>query len=101
MRCLYIFDKHKNIVSNAYWLRFFSLFHFMHTRLLKEKEDSLMTCQQIYKTLQEELTAKERQEDDLKRRINLAENELEITKTLLNQTKEEVVTLKSERYSQE
>ncbi|XP_055267104.1 protein LEKR1 isoform X2 [Moschus berezovskii] len=68
-----------------------------HTRLLKEKEDSLMTCQQIYKTLQEELTAKERQEDDLKRRINLAENELEITKTLLNQTKEDVVTLKSER----
>ncbi|XP_024596909.1 uncharacterized protein LOC112397062 [Neophocaena asiaeorientalis asiaeorientalis] len=68
-----------------------------HTRLLKEKEDSLMTCQQIYKTLQEELTAKERQEADLKRRINLAENELEITKTLLNQTKQEVVTLKSER----
>ncbi|XP_070322628.1 protein LEKR1 isoform X2 [Odocoileus virginianus] len=68
-----------------------------HTRLLKEKEESLMTCQQIYKTLQEELTAKERQEDDLKRRINIAENELEITKTLLIQTKEEVVTLKSER----
>ncbi|XP_060154470.1 protein LEKR1 [Globicephala melas] len=68
-----------------------------HTRLLKEKEDSLMTCQQIYKTLQEELTAKERQEADLKRRINLAENELEITKTLLNQAKQEVVTLKSER----
>ncbi|TKC48252.1 hypothetical protein EI555_003667 [Monodon monoceros] len=68
-----------------------------HTRLLKEKEDSLMTCQQIYKTLQEERTAKERQEADLKRRINLAENELEITKTLLNQTKQEVVTLKSER----
>ncbi|CAN0523837.1 unnamed protein product [Rangifer tarandus platyrhynchus] len=68
-----------------------------HTRLLKEKEDSLMTCQQIYKSLQEELTAKERQEDDLKRRINIAENELEITKTLLIQTKEEVVTLKSER----
>nr|XP_030698275.1 leucine-, glutamate- and lysine-rich protein 1 isoform X1 [Globicephala melas]XP_030698276.1 leucine-, glutamate- and lysine-rich protein 1 isoform X1 [Globicephala melas] len=70
-----------------------------HTRLLKEKEDSLMTCQQIYKTLQEELTAKERQEADLKRRINLAENELEITKTLLNQAKQEVVTLKSERSS--
>ncbi|XP_014443786.1 leucine-, glutamate- and lysine-rich protein 1 [Tupaia chinensis] len=68
-----------------------------HTRLLKEKEDSLMTCQQIYKTLQEELTAKERQEEDIKRRISLAENELEITKTLLNQTKEEVVTLKNER----
>ncbi|XP_044107599.1 leucine-, glutamate- and lysine-rich protein 1 isoform X3 [Neovison vison] len=69
----------------------------MHTRLLKEKEDSLMACQQIYKTLQEELTAKERQEEDMKKRINLAENELQITKTLLTQTKEEVVTLKNER----
>ncbi|XP_042811436.1 protein LEKR1 isoform X4 [Panthera onca] len=68
-----------------------------HTRLLKEKEDSLIACQQIYKTLQEELTAKERQEEDIKRRINFAENELQITKTLLHQTKEEVVTLKSER----
>uniref|UniRef100_U6CXB5 Leucine-, glutamate-and lysine-rich protein 1 n=3 Tax=Neovison vison TaxID=452646 RepID=U6CXB5_NEOVI len=68
-----------------------------HTRLLKEKEDSLMACQQIYKTLQEELTAKERQEEDMKKRINLAENELQITKTLLTQTKEEVVTLKNER----
>lgn len=56
-----------------------------------------MACQQIYKTLQEELTAKERQEEDIKRRINFAENELQITKTLLHQTKEEVVTLKSER----
>lgn len=85
MRCLYIFDKHKNIALNVHigW-GFSFLFHFRHTRLLKEKEDSLI-CQQIYKTLQEELTAKERQEDDLKRRINLAENELEITRTLLNQ----------------
>lgn len=58
-----------------------------------------MACQQIYKTLQEELTAKERQEEDMKKRINLAENELQITKTLLTQTKEEVVTLKNERYS--
>ncbi|EFB19276.1 hypothetical protein PANDA_011458, partial [Ailuropoda melanoleuca] len=65
--------------------------------LLKEKEDSLMACQQICKTLQEELTAKERLEEDIRRRINLAENELQITKTLLNQTKEEVVTLKDER----
>lgn len=56
-----------------------------------------MTCQQIYKTLQEELTAKERQEEDFKRRINLADNELGITKTLLNQTREEVATLKNER----
>ncbi|KAM5336230.1 protein LEKR1 isoform 1-T1 [Glossophaga mutica] len=68
-----------------------------HTRLLKEKEDSLVACQQIHKTLQEELTAKERQEEDIKRRLNLAENELEITKTLLSQMKEEVVTLKRDR----
>ncbi|XP_047419631.1 protein LEKR1 isoform X2 [Sciurus carolinensis] len=68
-----------------------------HTRLLKEKEDSLMTCQQIYKALQEELTAKERQEEDTKRRINLSESELEITKALLNQTRQEVTALKNER----
>ncbi|XP_069878988.1 protein LEKR1 isoform X1 [Dipodomys merriami] len=68
-----------------------------HTRLLKEKEDSLMSCQQMYKTLQEELTATEKQEDDLKRRTNHAENELEITKSLLNQTKEDVLALKNER----
>lgn len=79
----------------------FFIFLFRHTRLLKEKEDSLVACQQIYKTLQEELTAKERQEEDIKRRLNLAENELEITKTLLSQTKEKVVTLTRERYSQE
>lgn len=60
-----------------------------------------MACQQIYKTLQEELTAKKQQEEDIKKRINLAENELEITSALLNQTKEEVVTLKNERCSQE
>ncbi|XP_026638132.1 leucine-, glutamate- and lysine-rich protein 1 isoform X1 [Microtus ochrogaster] len=68
-----------------------------HSRLLKEKEDSLLTCQQLYKTLQEELTTKERQGDDLKRRINLAENELEMTKTLLHRTQEEILTLKNER----
>ncbi|XP_052586800.1 protein LEKR1 isoform X2 [Peromyscus californicus insignis] len=69
----------------------------MHNRLLKEKDDSLMTCQQLYKTLQEELTTKERQEEDIKRRINLAENEREMTKALLHQTQEEIVTLKNER----
>nr|KAF6474661.1 leucine, glutamate and lysine rich 1 [Rousettus aegyptiacus] len=73
------------------------IFESRHTRLLKEKEDSLTACQQIYKTLQEELTAKKSQEEAIKRRINLAENELEITKALLNQTKEEVITLKNER----
>ncbi|XP_019482086.1 PREDICTED: leucine-, glutamate- and lysine-rich protein 1 [Hipposideros armiger] len=73
------------------------IFESRHTRLLKEKEDSLMACQQIYKTLQEELTAKKRQEEDIIKRINLAENELETTKALLNQTQEEAETLKSER----
>ncbi|XP_029421446.1 leucine-, glutamate- and lysine-rich protein 1 [Nannospalax galili] len=68
-----------------------------HSRLLKEKEDSLKICQQIYKTLREELITKERQEEDIKRRVNLAENELEMSKTLLDQTKEEVVTLQNER----
>ncbi|XP_059121415.1 protein LEKR1 isoform X2 [Peromyscus eremicus] len=68
-----------------------------HNRLLKEKDDSLMTCQQLYKTLQEELTTKERQEEDIKRRINLAENEREMTKALLHQTQEEILTLKNER----
>ncbi|XP_004441726.2 PREDICTED: leucine-, glutamate- and lysine-rich protein 1 [Ceratotherium simum simum] len=68
-----------------------------HTRLLKEKDDSLMACQQIYKALQEELTAKERQGEDMRRRMTLAEGELEMTRSLLNQTKEEAVTLRSER----
>lgn len=76
-------------------------FPFRHSRLLKEKEDSLLTCQQLYKTLQEELTTKERQGEGLKRRINLAENELEMTKTLLHRTQEEILTLKNERCSQE
>lgn len=40
-----------------------------------------MACQQVYKTLQ-----KQRQED-IKRRMNPADNELEITKTHLNQRK--------------
>ncbi|XP_075403074.1 uncharacterized protein LOC142445281 [Tenrec ecaudatus] len=68
-----------------------------HTRLLKEKEESLAYCQQSCKTLQEQLAAKEGQEEDMKRQINLMEKELELTKTLLSQTKEEMATLKNER----
>nr|XP_020844551.1 leucine-, glutamate- and lysine-rich protein 1 isoform X2 [Phascolarctos cinereus]XP_020844552.1 leucine-, glutamate- and lysine-rich protein 1 isoform X2 [Phascolarctos cinereus]XP_020844553.1 leucine-, glutamate- and lysine-rich protein 1 isoform X2 [Phascolarctos cinereus] len=68
-----------------------------HARELKEKEDSLLACQQMCKHLQEEVAAKERLEENLKRRISLSENELEMTKILLNQAKEEVVTLKNER----
>lgn len=47
-----------------------------------------MVCHKFI-ALQEELSAKERQEDI--RRINPAQNELEITNTLLNQTKEDAV----------
>ncbi|KAL1777764.1 hypothetical protein HispidOSU_009658 [Sigmodon hispidus] len=68
-----------------------------HNRLLKEKEDSLMMCQQLYKTLQEELTTKERQEEDMKRRLKLADSELDMTKAVLHQTQEEMLTLKNER----
>ncbi|XP_074154168.1 protein LEKR1 [Sminthopsis crassicaudata] len=68
-----------------------------HARELKEKEDSLLACQQMCKHLQEEVAAKERLEENLKRRASLSENELEMTKILLNQAKEEIVTLKNER----
>ncbi|GAB1287579.1 Leucine, glutamate and lysine-rich 1 [Apodemus speciosus] len=86
-----------NLQARCYELQKEALDMLMHKRLLKEKEDSLMTCQKLYKTVQEELTTKERQEEDIKRRINLAENELEMTKTLLLQTQEEILTLKNER----
>ncbi|XP_043852163.1 leucine-, glutamate- and lysine-rich protein 1 [Dromiciops gliroides] len=68
-----------------------------HARELKEKEDSLLACQQMCKHLQEEVAAKERLEENLKRRTSLSENELEMTKILLNQAKEEVAALKNER----
>ncbi|XP_036609631.1 leucine-, glutamate- and lysine-rich protein 1 [Trichosurus vulpecula] len=73
------------------------IFETRHARELKEKEDSLLACQQMCKHLQEEVAAKERLEENLKRKISLSENELEMTKILLNQAKEEVVTLKNER----
>ncbi|KAM9034886.1 leucine-, glutamate- and lysine-rich protein 1 [Sarcophilus harrisii] len=68
-----------------------------HARELKEKEDSLLACQQMCKHLQEEVAAKERLEENLKRRASLSENELEMTKILLNQAKEEIMSLKNER----
>uniref|UniRef100_A0A4X2LAV4 Leucine, glutamate and lysine rich 1 n=1 Tax=Vombatus ursinus TaxID=29139 RepID=A0A4X2LAV4_VOMUR len=68
-----------------------------HARELKEKEDSLLACQQMCKHLQEEVAGKERLEENLKRRVSLSENELETTKILLNQANEEAVTMKNER----
>uniref|UniRef100_A0A5F8G3Z8 Leucine, glutamate and lysine rich 1 n=2 Tax=Monodelphis domestica TaxID=13616 RepID=A0A5F8G3Z8_MONDO len=68
-----------------------------HARELKEKEDSLLACQQMCKHLQEEVAAKERLEENLKRKISLSENELDMIKVLLNQAQEEVVNLKNER----
>ncbi|XP_030431817.1 leucine-, glutamate- and lysine-rich protein 1 isoform X2 [Gopherus evgoodei] len=67
------------------------------TKDLKEKEESLLVCQQVCKRLQEEVAEKERQEEDLKRRTSCSESELETIKTLLRQREEEVVMLKQER----
>ncbi|XP_049657713.1 protein LEKR1 isoform X2 [Accipiter gentilis] len=64
---------------------------------LKEKEESLLICQQVCKHLQEEVAEKERKEEDLKRRTSRSESELEALKALLRQTEEEVVMLKQER----
>ncbi|KAM7159944.1 protein LEKR1 isoform 2-T2 [Macrochelys suwanniensis] len=70
------------------------------TKDLKEKEESLLACQQVCKRLQEEVAEKERQEEDLKRRTSCSESELETIKTLLRQREEEVVMLKQERTEQ-
>ncbi|XP_009462136.1 PREDICTED: leucine-, glutamate- and lysine-rich protein 1 [Nipponia nippon] len=64
---------------------------------LKEKEESLLICQQVCKHLQEEVAERERKEDDLKRRTGRSESELEALKALLRQTEEEVVMVKQER----
>jgi len=63
---------------------------------LKEKEESLLICQQLCKHLQEEVAEKERK-DDLKRRTGRSESELEALKALLSHTEEEVAMLKQER----
>ncbi|XP_052542064.1 protein LEKR1 isoform X5 [Tympanuchus pallidicinctus] len=63
---------------------------------LKEKEESLLICQQVCKRLQEEVAEKERKEGDLRRRTSQSESELETLKALLTQTEEEVVMLKQE-----
>uniref|UniRef100_A0A8C3QHN0 Leucine-, glutamate- and lysine-rich protein 1 n=2 Tax=Cyanoderma ruficeps TaxID=181631 RepID=A0A8C3QHN0_9PASS len=67
------------------------------TKELKEKEESLLICQQVCKHLQEEVAEKERKEEDLKRRTGRSESELETLKALLSQTEQEVLMLKQER----
>ncbi|XP_066477742.1 protein LEKR1 isoform X2 [Tiliqua scincoides] len=69
------------------------------TNALKEQEQSLLTCQQAYQHLQEEVIERKRQEDDLKQRTSHLESELETFKNLLKQREEEVATLKEERES--
>ncbi|XP_019358735.1 PREDICTED: leucine-, glutamate- and lysine-rich protein 1 isoform X2 [Gavialis gangeticus] len=67
------------------------------TNDLKEKEESLLVCQQVRSHLQEEVAEKERQGEDLKRRTNCLESELQTMKNLLRQREEEVEMLKKER----
>ncbi|XP_058667853.1 protein LEKR1 [Ammospiza caudacuta] len=67
------------------------------TKELKEKDESLLVCQQVCKHLQEEVAEKERREEDLKRRTGRSESELETLKALLGQTEQEVLMLKQER----
>ncbi|XP_006016527.1 leucine-, glutamate- and lysine-rich protein 1 isoform X1 [Alligator sinensis] len=67
------------------------------TNDLKEKEESLLVCQQVCSHLQEEVTEKERQGEELKIRTNCLESELQTMKNLLRQREEEVEMLKKER----
>uniref|UniRef100_A0A8C3V602 Leucine, glutamate and lysine rich 1 n=1 Tax=Catharus ustulatus TaxID=91951 RepID=A0A8C3V602_CATUS len=83
----------KNIVPMLLFLDFICRL----MKELKEKEESLLICQQICKHLQEEVAEKERKEEDLKRRSGRSESELETLKALLSQTEQEVLMLKQER----
>lgn len=84
----------KNIVTTTLLLLYFIC---RLTKELKEKEESLLICQQVCKHLQEEVAEKERKEEDLKRRTGRSESELETLKALLSQTEQEVLMLKQER----
>ncbi|XP_021149819.2 protein LEKR1 isoform X5 [Columba livia] len=67
------------------------------TKELKEKEESLLLCQQVCKHLQEEVVEKEKKEEELKRRTGRWESELEALRACLRQAEEEVAMLKQER----
>ncbi|XP_015670879.1 leucine-, glutamate- and lysine-rich protein 1 isoform X1 [Protobothrops mucrosquamatus] len=69
------------------------------THIVTEKEQSLLACQQMYQCLQEETIAKEKREDNFKKRTKILESELETINKLLKQQEEEIVILKQERES--
>ncbi|KAM3835796.1 protein LEKR1 [Vipera latastei] len=69
------------------------------TQIVTEKEKSLLACQQMYQCLQEETIAKEKREDNFKKRTKILESELETINKLLKQQEEEIVILKQERES--
>ncbi|XP_039186554.1 leucine-, glutamate- and lysine-rich protein 1 isoform X4 [Crotalus tigris] len=69
------------------------------THIVTEKEQSLLACQQMYQCLQEETIAKEKREDNFKKRTKILESELETINNLLKQQEEEIVILKQERES--
>ncbi|XP_041120738.1 leucine-, glutamate- and lysine-rich protein 1-like isoform X3 [Polyodon spathula] len=64
---------------------------------LRAKEEEWLACNQKCKYLQEQLSEKERKEEEISRRNSRLENENETLKTALKQAEEEVSTLKQER----
>ncbi|RXM29430.1 Leucine-, glutamate- and lysine-rich protein 1 [Acipenser ruthenus] len=64
---------------------------------LRVKEEEWLACNQKCKYLQEQLSDKERKEEEISRRNSRSENENETLKTALKQAEEEISTLKQER----
>nr|XP_033814076.1 leucine-, glutamate- and lysine-rich protein 1 isoform X2 [Geotrypetes seraphini] len=67
------------------------------TKELQEKNSLLLECQLKCSRLEEEVAEKGRAEKNTKRSTNRLENELDVLKSILRQTENEVVTLKQER----
>ncbi|XP_029471608.1 leucine-, glutamate- and lysine-rich protein 1 isoform X2 [Rhinatrema bivittatum] len=67
------------------------------TKQLREKDNLLLEYQQKCNHLLEEVAEKERTEINIKRSTSQLENELDMLKTILRQTEDEVVKLKQER----
>ncbi|MGH0140283.1 UNVERIFIED_CONTAM: hypothetical protein FKN15_046064 [Acipenser sinensis] len=68
---------------------------------LRVKEEEWLACNQKCKYLQEQLSEKERKEEEISRRNSRSENENETLKTALKQAEEEISTLKQERRCEE
>ncbi|XP_030072846.1 protein LEKR1 isoform X2 [Microcaecilia unicolor] len=67
------------------------------TKELCEKNSLLLECQRKCNRLQEEVAEKERTEKNMKRSTSRLENELDVLKSILSETENEVVILKQER----